>query len=100
MILFKPCGNCFGSVILSLNKLAAAGVAHALCFGLFIKNVIGIAALGADTSAGKSGRNFFIRHLDIKHLIDLHAHILKRLRLRNGARKSVKDKSVYTVFFF
>ena len=86
-----------GRVVGSCNKLASAEVANTLCLGLAIYLVESSRALAAFQSALKAIYNRFVRNIQIQHAVNFYMRFVKLLRLRKRPRKSVKDKSVFTV---
>ena len=59
--------------------------------------MIGSTALSADASAGHSLDYLFVRNFNVDDKVDVHAHLIKRFRLRNGAGETVKDEAVLAV---
>ena len=47
----------------------------------------------------REGLDFRIGNIDIDNLIDLYAHVIQSLGLRNGSRETVQDETVCTVIF-
>ena len=59
--------------------------------------MIRCAAALADAASAHSLDDLLVGNLDAYNIGDLHAHVVKRLRLRNGAREAVENESVFAV---
>lgn len=86
-----------GFVVNSLNDLCAACVADALHLSGLILNVIRISAALANASAGHSCCDSLVRNVDLNNLVDVHAHLLKRLSLCNSSGEAVENEAVLCV---
>ena len=84
-------------IVLTYHKFCTALIAGLVILGRIINDVIRRAACLAKTSACHSLNNFFIGNFDGKNGIDLNAHSVESLCLRNGTGESVKDETVCTV---
>ena len=97
VIYLKTILDCINVVVLALNKGAAASVADALFLWFKINQMIRSAALFANTASGQTVNTSLVGNFNINYIFNVDAHFVQSLSLRNGSRKTVKNKSILAV---
>ena len=83
-------------VILADMQLVAAHIAGVRLSGRVGLDVVGRAALEADTAAGHTALDHLVRHFQRKRAVD-RCDRIQRLRLRDGAREPAQDEAIFTI---
>ena len=86
-------------IIFTLNKGAVAFITLAFYFWWIMLHMVSVTATFTNTASGQTAYNFFIRHVNINDLVNLYAHAIQSLGLRNGTWKTVQYKAVLTIIF-
>src|SRR5690606_23406027 len=98
MIDFQTLPHGFFQIVLPLHQRFAGHIVHAGRLRRVVLDVIDPATAFVDPTATEAADDFLVLHVDLDHIVDFDVGPLHSFRLRNGAGKTVKQKSVLTVF--